>query len=82
MGAFYAASKKVVMEKVKVSPKFQVVIPKAVREELSLKPGEVLQIYLFDRSIRLERPRSIKELRGIAKGMVWKDEDRDHSERF
>lgn len=70
------------MEKVKVSPKFQVVIPKAVREELSLRPGEVLQIYLFDRSIRLQRPRSIKELRGIAKGMVWKDEDRDHSERF
>ncbi len=70
------------MEKVKVSPKFQVVIPKTVREQLSLKPGEVLQIYLFDRSIRLQRPRSIKELRGIAKGMVWKDEDRDHSERF
>jgi hypothetical protein len=27
-------------------------------------------------------PRSIKELRGMAKGMVWKDEDRDHTERF
>ena len=70
------------METVKVSPKFQVVIPKKVREALELKPGEELQIYILDSSIRLHRPRSIKELRGIAKGMVWKDEDRDHSERF
>ena len=70
------------MDTVKVSPKFQVVIPKKIREQLELKPGEALQIYLLDRSIRLHRPRSIKELRGIAKGMQWKDEDRDHSERF
>jgi len=70
------------METVKVSPKFQVVIPKKVREVLELKPGEELQIYILDNSIRLHRPRSIKELRGIAKGMQWKDEDRDHTERF
>ncbi len=70
------------METVKVSPKFQVVILKRVREVLGLKPGEELQIYILDKSIRLHRPRSIKELRGIAKGMQWKDEDRDHSERF
>ena len=70
------------MDTVKVSPKFQVVIPKKVRQALDLKPGEELQIYILDRSIRLHRPRSIKELRGIAKGMQWKDEDRDHSERF
>jgi len=70
------------METVKVSPKFQVVIPKRVREVLGLKPGEELQIYILDKSIRLHRPRSISELRGIAKGMQWKDEDRDHTERF
>lgn len=71
-----------IVETVKVSPKFQVVIPKSVREELRLKPGQELQIYILDQTIRLHRPRSIKELRGIAKGMKWKDEDRDHSERF
>jgi AbrB family looped-hinge helix DNA binding protein len=70
------------METVRVSPKFQVVIPKRVREVLGLKPGEDLQIYILDKSIRLHRPRSIKELRGIAKGMQWKDDDRDHTERF
>lgn len=70
------------METVRVSPKFQVVIPKPIREQLALKPGEELQIFVLDNSIRIHRPRSIKSLRGIAKGMVWKDEDRDHSERF
>jgi AbrB family looped-hinge helix DNA binding protein len=70
------------METVKVSPKFQVVIPKRFREQLRLKPGEELQIYLLDNKLHLQRPRSIKELRGMAKGMVWKDQDRDHSERF
>jgi AbrB family looped-hinge helix DNA binding protein len=67
---------------VKVSPKFQVVIPKKVREELQLRPGQELQIYILDGAIRLQRLRSIKDLRGIAKGMKWKDEDRDHTERF
>ena len=70
------------MDTVRVSPKFQVVIPKKIREALELKPGEDLQIYVLDKSVRIHRPRSIKDLRGIAKGMVWKDEDRDHSERF
>jgi AbrB family looped-hinge helix DNA binding protein len=70
------------MERVKVSPKFQVVIPKRVREELALRPGQELQIYVLDGTIRLHRPRSIKELRGIAKGMTWKDDYRDHTERF
>jgi AbrB family looped-hinge helix DNA binding protein len=67
---------------VKVSPKFQVVIPKEIREQLELKAGEDLQVYILDGSIRLHRPRSIKDLRGIAKGMQWKDDYRDHTDRF
>jgi len=70
------------MDIVKVSPKFQVVIPKRVREELKLKTGEALQVYLLDGAIRMDRPRSIQDLRGSAKGMKWKDSYRDHSERF
>ena len=70
------------MQSVKVSPKFQVVIPKKLREELQLKPGQELQVYVLDGVIRMHRPRSIKELRGIAKGMPWKDDYRDHTERF
>ena len=70
------------METITVSPKFQVVIPKKIREALHLKPGEQLQIYILDGNIRIHRPRSLQELRGFAKGIQWKDEDRDHSERF
>lgn len=70
------------MVKVKVSPKYQVVIPKKLREEMKIRPGQELYIYALDGSLRLEPPRSIKELRGIAKGMKWRDEDRDHTERF
>ena len=70
------------METVKVSPKFQIVIPKAVREKLKLRPGQRLFIYELDGAIRVEPPRSIKELRGMAKGIHWQDSDRDHTERF
>jgi AbrB family looped-hinge helix DNA binding protein len=70
------------MDTVKVSPKFQVVIPKRVREELQLQPGQELNVYVFEGTIRFTKPRSIKDLRGIAKGMKWKEGDRDHSERF
>ena len=72
------------MEKarVKVSPKFQVVIPKAIRDELQIETGQQLVMYTLDGSIHIVPSRSVKELRGIAKGMRWKDEYRDHTERF
>jgi AbrB family looped-hinge helix DNA binding protein len=70
------------MNTVKVSPKFQVVIPKKVREDLKLTPGQELNIYVLDGTIRLHPPRHIKDLRGAAKGMKWKDDYRDHSDRL
>jgi hypothetical protein len=33
-------------------------------------------------AIRVTRPKSIKDLRGMAKGLKWKDEDRDRNDRF
>jgi AbrB family looped-hinge helix DNA binding protein len=68
--------------RVKVSPKFQVVIPKSIREELKIEPGQELLMYTWEGTVHLLPHRSIKELRGAAKGMRWKDELRDHSDRF
>lgn len=69
-------------QKVKVSPKFQVVIPKSLRQELNIQVGQELLIYSVDGSLRLVPQRPVKELRGIARGMRWKEDLRDASERF
>ena len=68
--------------RVKVSPKYQVVIPKVIREALEIHPGQELLMYSLDGSLWLEPPRSIKELRGIAKGIRWERGDRDRNDRF
>jgi AbrB family looped-hinge helix DNA binding protein len=70
------------METVKVSPKFQVVIPKKVRDALKLEAGQELHVYAVENTIHLAPARSIKSLRGMAKGLTWKEGDRDHTERF
>jgi AbrB family looped-hinge helix DNA binding protein len=75
----YSSMDKVI---VKVSPKFQVVIPKAIREELQIEPGQHLLMYALDGSLRLVPHRPVKELRGMAKGMRWKDDYRDVTQRF
>jgi AbrB family looped-hinge helix DNA binding protein len=64
-----------------VSPKFQIVIPKEIRERLDLKPGQ--QVALIDRGgcVALVPQRPISELRGIAKGAPT-DDYRDETDRF
>ena len=57
------------MQTVKLSPKFQVVIPKSVRETLRLKPGQKMQIIEYEGRIELIPDRDIKELRGFLKGI-------------
>lgn len=70
------------MTTVVVSPKYQVVIPKELREKLRLKPGQKLVMFLLDGSLRLEFPRPISELRGMAKGLKWKEDYRDRRDRY
>lgn len=70
------------MHTVTVSPKYQVVIPKELRKRLKLKPGQ--KLFLFERGgqLWLFPPRPVSELRGIAKGLKWKDDYRDRNDRF
>ncbi len=70
------------MPTVTVSPKFQVVIPKELRERLGLKPGQKLFMFVVDGKIQLDVPRPITELRGMAKGIRWEEGDRDRRDRF
>jgi AbrB family looped-hinge helix DNA binding protein len=57
------------MESVTISPKYQVVIPRKVREKNRLKPGEKLQVISYDDRIELVPFRPMSELRGFLKGL-------------
>ncbi len=67
------------MQAVTVSPKFQVVIPLAVREAMGLQPGVKLQVLHYENRIELIPIRSSKSLRGSLKGLntdVLRERDR------
>ena len=57
------------MNTVTLSPKFQVVIPQAVRELLKLKAGQKLQVFALGERIELVPMKPMKEMRGFLKGM-------------
>ena len=67
------------MQAVTISPKYQVVIPKTVREALKLRPGQKMQVVEYAGRIELIPERDIKELRGFLKGInteFKREEDR------
>ena len=57
------------MPSVTVSPKYQVVIPKKVRERMSIKPGQKLDMMVLNEMIVLVPYRPVEELRGILKSV-------------
>jgi len=54
---------------VKISPKYQVVIPKSVREALELKPGQMVQVIAHGDRIEMIPSRPITEMRGFLAGI-------------
>ncbi len=56
------------MATVTVSSKYQIVIPKEVREALDIKPGQKLGVLVEGRQVHLVPIRGIDELMGIAEG--------------
>jgi AbrB family looped-hinge helix DNA binding protein len=56
------------VEKVTVSPKFQVVIPRSVRERLDIRPGQQVQMVAYEDRIELIPVRPAHELRGFLHG--------------
>jgi len=57
------------MSTVTISPKFQVVIPKEIREKLDLTPGQKVQAIAFENRIELIPLRPVKQMRGFLKGI-------------
>ncbi len=57
------------MEAVILSPKYQIVIPKKIRERLQLVPGVKLQVISFDDRIEIVPVRPMHEMKGFLKGL-------------
>jgi AbrB family looped-hinge helix DNA binding protein len=66
---------------VKLSPKFQVVIPRDVREKLDLKPGQKIVVIEKGGVLHLIPQKPMKEMKGFVKGMDT-SKLRDEEDRF
>lgn len=58
------------MTAVTVSSKYQIVIPREIRDLLKIKPGQKLQMIAIGDRVEMVRVPSLKEMRGILKGVV------------
>lgn len=68
------------MQSATVSTKFQVVIPKKVRESLGIKPGQKVQVIPYEGRIELIPLEPMKKSRGFLKGIdthIEREEDRE-----
>ncbi|BCO30310.1 hypothetical protein TspCOW1_04130 [Thiohalobacter sp. COW1] len=67
------------MTSVTISEKYQIVIPKAARQALHLKPGEKIEVLIYDGRLEFIPVRDLKTARGFLKGIdtdVPRDKDR------
>jgi AbrB family looped-hinge helix DNA binding protein len=67
------------METVTVSPKFQVVIPRKIRDSLDIRPGQKVQVIRYGDRIELVLLRPIQEVRGFLRDIdttVEREQDR------
>ena len=67
------------METVTISPKFQVVIPRAIRKALGLEPGQKVQALVYEDRIEFIPVRPLKKMRGFLAGIdttVPREKDR------
>lgn len=67
------------MDTITISPKFQVVIPKGIREALKLMPGQKIQAIQYEDRVELVPVRPIRKMKGFLKGIdtnVPREDDR------
>ncbi len=68
------------MDTVTISSKYQVVIPRAIREKWNVKPGQKVRFIIYGNRLEIVPVRNIKEARGFLKGMS-SDIERDDEDR-
>lgn len=67
------------MNTVTISPKYQVVIPREIREKLGLEPGQKVHVVAYQGRIELIPLVPLSELRGFAPGIdtsINREDDR------
>lgn len=67
------------MTAVTVSPKYQVVIPKEVRESMGIYSGQKIKVFIYQNRIELIPLKPMKKMKGFLKGInteVSRDKDR------
>lgn len=57
------------METVTVSSKYQVVIPRRIRDSLNIKPGQKVQVIVFENRIEMIPVVPIEQRRGFLRGI-------------
>ncbi|CAN5760713.1 hypothetical protein BH20ACT11_BH20ACT11_06410 [soil metagenome] len=66
------------MHTVKLSPKYQVMIPRPVREAMGLRPGQEVAVMRYRGRIELVPMRPVSEMRGLLRGIeTTVDEEKD-----
>ena len=67
------------MDIVTIPPKYQVVIPRAIRTQLALKPGMQMQVLRYGERLEFVLVRKASDMRGFLKGIdtsVEREKDR------
>ncbi|HEX7567305.1 MAG TPA: AbrB/MazE/SpoVT family DNA-binding domain-containing protein [Anaerolineaceae bacterium] len=68
------------MDTVTISSKFQMVIPRAIREKWNIKPGQKVRLIVYGNHLEVVPVRDIREARGFLKGMS-SDIEREEEDR-
>ena len=67
------------MTTVTVSEKYQIVIPREVRQSLGIKPGQKIEVVVYEGRAEFIPVRDMRSMRGFLKGIdtgIARDEDR------
>lgn len=69
------------MDTATISSKYQVVIPRAIREKWNVKPGQKVRFIVYGNRLEIVPVRDLKTARGFLRGMS-SDIEREEEDRI